>query len=161
MGPHVHPKHLGCRVASHHVQAGRLGVPGRGWGPWQRGRLRVLLPPTRRPCQGSPPRNYSICHKITEQGGSLPAPFLTTLPELPPPPHTHTAPQTVLAQDPWPRPQCCSQLTLGQRVKHPMLRASPASPTSATGSARMLGEMVAPPPSQDRAPHCPLAQVCI
>lgn len=63
---------------------------GQGWqggdgGPRQQGRLRVRLPPARGPRQGSPPRNYSIRRKITEQGGSLPTPFPATLPEPPPP----------------------------------------------------------------------------
>lgn len=63
---------------------------GQGWqggdgGPRQQGRLRVRLPPARGPRRGSPPRNYSIRRKITEQGGSLPTPFPATLPEPPPP----------------------------------------------------------------------------
>jgi len=87
MGPHAqpHPKHPG-------VQSGFPPCPswegmgaGEGMGSRRRGRLRVRLPPARGPRRGSPPRNYSIRCKITEQGGSLPAPFPATLPEPPPP----------------------------------------------------------------------------
>lgn len=81
MGPHAHPhpKHPGCRTGSHRAQVGRLG--GR-----EGMRAGVGLPPPHGPHRGSRPHNYSIRHKITEQGRSLPAPSWPPCLSHPPPP---------------------------------------------------------------------------
>lgn len=141
-------------------------MPGRGQGPQQQGRLCVQLPPVHRPHRGSPPHNYSIRHKITEQGGSLPAPFLATLPELPTAPPPDTAPQTLLAQDPQPQPQGCSRsLSPSGTSLRPQLLGSqhpvPAPPhPPAMGSLRLRGEVKVLPllPARREPLHCPPAQ---
>lgn len=167
MGPHAHPhpKHPGCGAGSHCAQVRRARVPGRGRGPRQPGWLRVRLPPAYGPRRGSPPRNYSIHRKITEQGGSLPAPFPATLPE-PPPRHRSPNPfgTRPMATAPALQPAhphstgpACALVCLSECRDH----STPCQPprTLQPWAAPGWGTGVAPAPSQDRA-RAPTLRPC-
>lgn len=123
-------------------------MPRMGQGPWQRGQLCVRLSPIHGPCRGSPPRNYSICHKIIEQGRSLPAPFPATLPEPSPchcprnPPGTGPTAGTAASSPSHSGTNSCPQLLQPRQSLSPCVAPCPGSPlipahsTSPPGAAR-------------------------
>lgn len=104
-----------------------------GQGPWQRGQLCVRLSPIHGLCRGSPPRNYSIRHKIIEQGWSLPAPFPATLPEPSPchcprnPPGTGPTASTAASSPSHSGTNSCPQLL--QPRQSPCVAPLPWKPT--------------------------------
>lgn len=156
------PKKTGCTARSHRAQAGSAWLPGRGQGPQQRGRLCVQLPPVHRPHRGSPPHNYSIRRKITEQGGSLPAPFLATLPELPTAPPRHSSPYPPgtgpTATAPGLQPLTVTQwdqLAPSAAGITAHCASTPTSSSHGQPQAEGGGKGVAPAPSQETAPALP------
>lgn len=109
-------------------------MPRMGQGPWQRGQLCVRLSPIHGPCRGSPPRNYSIRHKIIEQGRSLPAPFPATLPEPSPchcprnPPGTGPTASTAASSPSHSGTNSCPQLLQPRQSLSPCVAPCPGSP---------------------------------